>query len=746
MHALRFLALLSLFFCWITPTLAQRPDSLPGPMTEDLDPNIEDLIIGTETESQVDFTYLTDRLNEWQAEPLDLNTAAREDLLLLPGMSELLYQGLRQHIENFGPLTSLYELQAVRGFDLGTIRQIQPYISVRDISATDISPGGKHPAGPGWSDIWEGMEYEFIQRGVSVLETQRGYTAPDTTFRPVLDQEGNQIGQDTSLSTRYAGNSWRSYTRFRGRYNKNVSFALVGEKDPGESFAWNPDQRQYGYDFWAGHVAISNYGALKSLVIGDYNLAVGQGITLSRGLGFGKSAQSVRGAKMPSVGLRPYSSVNENQFLRGAAATLAFGDVYVTGFFSRLRLDASVAERDTLTEEALLASGLQISGLHRTPTELANRRAILETAYGTRVEYRSPTLSIGTTHYVQQFGAPLDRVYNSYNQFDFRGDLNYLNSIDFDWVIQNFNFFGEVARSRSGGMGAVVGFMSSLAPTVDLSVVARHFDKDFHSNKAYVFAERPTAAQNETGLYMGLRIAPNPKWTINAYFDQYRFPWNKFQTDYPSKGWEFLGQVSYKPKRGTLIYTRFRNDYKELNADVYPAGQQVSYLTFSQKQQWRLHFETRVTRDILYRTRMEFSWYQQERQRDRGFLLYQDLSWKIGYKWKLTGRYAIFDVSDYDARIYAYENDVLGFFSIPPYYNKGNRYYLILNYKPTRQLQFWVRISQTRLREIGELQRPPFVDAAPPGETYMVYQQGTGLNEIYTPTRTDLKLQVMWKF
>ena len=84
-------------------------------------------------------------------------------------------------------------------------------------------------------------------------------------------------------------------------------------------------------------------------------------------------------------------------------------------------------------------------------------------------------------------------------------------------------------------MGASVGFMSSLAPTVDLAVVARHFDKDFHSNKAYVFAERPIAAQNETGLYLGLRVAPNPRWTVNAFFDQYRFPWNKFQTDFPSR-------------------------------------------------------------------------------------------------------------------------------------------------------------------------------------------------------------------
>ncbi|MEM9984534.1 MAG: hypothetical protein AAF804_05500 [Bacteroidota bacterium] len=726
---------------------AQVPDSISiESQTENIDQNIEDLIIGTETDEQVDFTYLTDQLEAWATKPLDLNQAEREDLLLLPSMTDLLYAALRRHIAEFGALTSLYELQAVQGFDLAVIRQIQPYITVRDIAATDLSPGATHPTGPSFREVSEGLEFELIQRFVTITETQRGYTDPDTSFREILDQEGNAVGFDTLLSTRFAGSPWRSYTRLRARYGKNVSLALVGEKDPGEAFRWDPDNRLYGYDFLAGHFALANYGHLKSLVIGDYNLAVGQGLTLSRGLGFGKSAQSVAGVKMPSIGLRPYASVNENQLFRGAAATLAWGRVYVTGFYSRIRLDASVSDRDTLSNEALLASGLQLSGLHRTPSELANRRSVLETSYGARVEYRGPTLTLGSTHYVQRFATPLFRPFNAYNQFDFRGDLNYLNALDFDWVYQNFNFFGEVARSRSGGWGAIGGLMSSLAPTVDFSLVARHFDRDFHSNKAYVFAERPTAAQNETGVYLGLKIAPNPKWTLNAYLDQYRFPWNRFQADFPSTGWEFLGQLQYKPKRGTLIYTRYRSDNREVNADEIREGQQVNFLVPTRRQQWRLHFETRLTRDVLYRTRMEFSWYRQESQRERGFLLYQDLAWKIGYQWKLTARYAIFDVSDFDARIYAYENDVLGFFTIPPYFNRGSRYYLIVNFKATRRLQFWFRLAQTRLREIAELDRPPFLSEIPDGESWLRYSQGSGLNEINAPNRTELKFQVMWKF
>ena len=67
-------------------------------------------------------------------------------------------------------------------------------------------------------------------------------------------------------------------------------------------------------------------------------------------------------------------------------------------------------------------------------------------------------------------------------------------------------------------------------------------------------------------------------------------------------------------------------------------------------------------------------------------MLYQDISWEMTQKVKITARYAIFDIPDYDARIYAYENDILGYFSIPPYFGTGSRYYAVLKYSPTKVL------------------------------------------------------------
>ncbi|MCI4670418.1 MAG: helix-hairpin-helix domain-containing protein [Bacteroidia bacterium] len=746
---------LLIFFLVLTHIAFSQIDST-GKEIDDINTDIEDFIIGQEVDDQVDYTYLTDFLEEVAKKPLDLNTASKEDLLRLPGMNAILFNQLQSHIKKFGKLTSIYELQAVPGYSLARIRAIQNYVTVRSAGAKDISPNAKFTQGPPVKEVIEGLEMEFIQRFVWIAEEQRGYTPPDTTFKDITDDTGLVIGQDTSLSSRYAGSPFRSYTRLRARYGKNFSFAVTGEKDPGETFEWNPDNRYYGYDFLSGHVAIGGYGPIEQLVIGDYNLQLGQGMVLSRGLGFGKGSSVINSVKQPNRGLIPYSSVNENQLLRGAAVQLGYNDFHFTTFFSRIRLDAVLALDDALADSTIdldifdpvlsASNNLQTSGLHRTASELANRRSILETSYGGRLEYKTPTLTIGTTHYIQQFGSVLSQAVNEFNQFNFRGDQNYVNGLDFDWVYQNFNFFGEVARSKSGGLGLSGGFMASLSPTVDLSLLARHYEVDFHSLKGYVFAERPTALSNETGLYLGLRIAPNPKWTWNTYVDQFYYPWNSFRASFPARGWEFLTQLEYKPKRGSLVYVRLRSDNKQRNASVFPPGQKLDYLINTQRNTLRIHFQSNINRNINYKARIEGSLYTQgDEERHTGILVYQDLVWKIGYKLKLTGRYALFNAEDFDARIYAYENDVLGFFSIPAYSGQGSRYYGILNWKATRRLEFWFRVAQTRLRNVCTLARDPFTNE-PSADGSQLCQIGTGLNQINSDRRTEFKFQLRYKF
>lgn len=731
------------FFISIQP-LAGQTDTLG---LESVDQTIEDAISNTETEDQVDFTFLLDELEELKRHPVDLNRAPREEILRVPGLDELKVAALIRHTREFGALLTVYELQAVEGYNLELIRSILPYITIQPGAAEDMNTRRQYAKGPSFKEVMQGLKGELLTRTVFLLEDQRGYTDPDTTFKTITNIGGDSTGLDTSLSSRYAGPDYAAYSRLRLRYGQYVSVAVTAERDRGEAWRWDPKNQFYGFDYLSGHIAIAKYGNLRSLVVGDYTMQFGQGLSLSRGLGFGKGADAVRTVKQPGIGIRPYASVNENQFQRGAAATYAFGNLHVTGFGSRVRLDGSVQLTDTLTEEADAIGAIQLGGLHRTPNELANRRSIAETMFGGRAEWKDRSFSVGATWYRQQFSADLSPVLRADNQFAFQGNRNEILSFDWDWVFRNINFFGEMARSRSGGIAGTAGILASLSSTFDLAISARSFDADYHSFKSYVFAERPTAARNERGLYIGFDIKPNPRWNITGYFDQYYFPVNKFQSFYPSTGNEQLLQIEYKPNRRTRAYIRLRADNKEVNARETDPGVRLEQLIPTRRLQGRFHIQTKVSGKITLRSRVELSDWLRGRpdaaeERAQGFLLYQDVAWKPGFKFRFTGRFAIFDAPDYDARIYAYENDILGFFSIPPYFGQGTRVYGIIQYSPFRNIDIWVRYARTTRRDL-ELDGTGYFNGGN-GDAFTVF--GSGLEQHAGPSRDEVKLQVRLKF
>ena len=214
---------------------------------------VEDLFQNIDSEDQVDYSYISDQLEAYLLKGLNLNTASREELLFLPGMDDILVSRLQEHIKKYGKLASIYELQTIAGFRPEIIRQIFPYVSVQEVGIKNTGSSLEHAKGPTLDEVGRNLKFEFIQRMVWIPEEQRGFTDPDTTFRDIIDENGEPVGVDTSLSSRYTGSPYRVYSRFQARYNPCVSVALVGEKDAGEQFEWNPAEKKYGYDFLSGH-------------------------------------------------------------------------------------------------------------------------------------------------------------------------------------------------------------------------------------------------------------------------------------------------------------------------------------------------------------------------------------------------------------------------------------------------------------------------------------------------------------
>ncbi len=316
---------------------------------------------------------------------------------------------------------------------------------------------------------------------------------------------------------------------------------------------------------------------------------------------------------------------------------------------------------------------------------------------------------------------PQDRLDNI---FSFRGSTLLNNSIDYTYIFRNFYFFGEFAVSDNSAIASVNGVMISLDRKIDLAILHRRLPVDYHALNPAVFAEGSDAA-NENGLYIGTKIYPSKSWIIDAYIDIWKNPWLKFNVGAPSTGQEFLGKIQYSIKRKLDIYVQYRNETKAQNVasddNIQKVGEQ-------NRQQLRIHFAHKLNKRLELRNRAEWSLFKGANEvESRGFMIYQDVLYKpIEFPISFTGRLAYFDTKDYNSRIYAFENDLLYSFSIPPYYFKGTRWYLNLRGRINRNIMFEAGISQTILANQKSI--------------------GSGLDQINDNSKTEIKAQVKISF
>ncbi|MDB5253262.1 MAG: hypothetical protein JWP27_2431, partial [Flaviaesturariibacter sp.] len=75
--------------------------------------------------------YLDD-LRRLHRRPLAINSASAEDWQVFRVLTALQIQSLMRYREALGDLVSVYELQAVPGWDVATVRQLLPYLVLTD--------------------------------------------------------------------------------------------------------------------------------------------------------------------------------------------------------------------------------------------------------------------------------------------------------------------------------------------------------------------------------------------------------------------------------------------------------------------------------------------------------------------------------------------------------------------------------------------------------------------------------------
>jgi hypothetical protein len=655
--------------------------------------------IAERSEEELDYTGLLEDMFYFLEYPLNINYASFDEMKRIFFLTDLQIHKIIEYRNVYGLFVTIYELQAVEGFDRDLIELLEPFIRVSPEKQTfRLRP----------KNILKYGRHDLFLRYSRVLEEQAGY------------RELSDSAKAESPGSYYLGSPDRLYMRYGLNYYNRFRIGLTAEKDPGEEFF--KGSQSSGFDFYSGFVYASDLGIIEEIVVGDYQLEFGQGLTLWTGLSFGKSPDAVSVVKNQRR-LRPNTSVNENLYMRGTAVTVDLSNFKVTGFYSSKKIDGNIGETDTISQEIQFVTSLQETGYHRTNSEVANKNAVHETIFGGNVRYRKNRFQLGATAFKTQYDTPLELPGQLYQKFNFQGDENLNYGLDMNFIVNRFNVFAEVSGSENGGMAYLTGFQAALHPSVALSVFYRNYGIDYQNLYSNAIGESSNN-QNESGLYAGILVYLHSNWTFRGYADVFSSPWLKYRVNFPSHGQEYMAQLEYHPGYRLDMYLRYRTKQKQLNQ---PGDQNMTRAGETQKESFRFHISYRALPAITLKNRIEFSRYQQFDEDFRnGFMMYQDILFRPSDRpYSLTLRYAVFNTESYDERIYAYENDVLYAFSIPAYFYNGSRFYVLMKYDLGSRMDLWFRFAQTFYSDRQKT--------------------GSGLTEIDSNTRSEVKVQLRIK-
>lgn len=670
---------------------------------EIIEQRVEYLVDNAE-ESDVDYTTIFEQLSFFYDRPLNLNRANLVELQELSLFTDFQINNLLSHIEENGKLMTLEELQTIEGFDKSTIQFILPFVKVTsNVDSPQLT----------FNELLKNGTNQLFVRYQQIIEEKKGFS----------DISDSALAEKPN--SRYLGNEARIYTRYKYNYGNHLSVGITAEKDPGEDF-FNGTQKN-GFDFYSAHFFLKNQGKIKQLALGDYQAQFGQGLTFWSGLAFGKSAD-VMSVKRSAIGLKPYTSVDENLFMRGVGLALKFDNIEVTTFYSRNKVDANIDYSDStlVQEEVLSVTSIQQTGFHRTINELEDKDAITKQTMGGHIAYVTRKLNVGFTGVVNEINAQFNPNLQVYNQFRNTKSEQTNLGIDYNWVYKNFNFFGEYSQSLEAGKAIVSGALINLDSRLALSVLYRNYDRDFTPIASAGIGEN-SVNENEKGLYFGIVAKPLSKFTISAYYDQFVFPWLKYQINAPSNGYQYLTQLTYKPSKKLEMYVRVKERRKGENTDI-DLTEGIDYTVYRKQTNYRYNLSYQVSPSIKLKSRVELiNSHLEETPTEVGYLIYQDVIYQaLNSPFSFSFRYGIFDTDSYNARIYAYENDVLYAFSIPAYYNRGTRTYLTVRYKIRRGLDVWLRYGLTYYDNVDVI--------------------SSGLEEIQGNTKSEIKAQLRFKF
>lgn len=654
------------------------------------------LLVEEMAENGLDAAQWEERLSELAINPVSLNEASQEMLESLPMLNADQVENLSYYLYRYGPIAHLSELMLVEGMTAETMRWLRPFVCIEARSETPLVV-------PPMKKAWQFGKQEIRCTMGATLQEKAGYD--------VLPNDS---------SDRYVGDPIHGSIRYGFDYKGQLQWGLVVEKDPGERW-WN--SHQSGVDYSSFHFLAKDPKSRNMCLFGDYNVRFGQGLVCGNAFSLGKNTSGIVPEQTGAALSRHFSS-SESHFFRGVAVRIALLPFLLQGkkrfgmelctFVSKRTLDASVQDG--------FYTSISETGLHRTETEMEMEKRLKQSVVGGHLGIRWIYMKCGLTALTWQTDASATGSNDLWNMFQNKGKLGGNISADWRMLYKDVLVFGEAALDQNGHHAFLTGTSFRPYPRMSISMLGRSYSPAYQAVFSNAFSEG-TSTSNEQGFFTSMDMQLAKRLRLAGYVDVFRSPWLNYAVRTPSYGQDVAVEISSTIGRNGSIKLLIKNKVKEkqdsdTDYPTYPSrpGSKSSIrLQINQKQGiWSMK-TVLFTNDFQYKN-----------ANTNGIAIAQDLGVETRDKRLSMLLHAVlFQTEEWENRIYLWEKDVPGAFSMPMLYGRGCRLAFFMKYE-IRNLRIQFKLS----------------DAVQPGMEAL----GDGLERISGNRKTEARLQLGWKF
>lgn len=641
-----------------------------------------------QTEYSADENEVLEILNFYLENKINVNDTTSKELLNLFFVQEKHLNAIRAYVQQQGQMLSLSELTFISVIDSVTLQLLYPFVVAepvedgKSVAIKDMLTLGKHTVVLGTK---------------TTLEIKKGY-----------------------IDSSYLGDSFRYYFRYNYKYKDNLFFSFSGDKDAGEELFGQ--SQKLGFDHYGVTFMLKNVGRVQKLAVGNYNIQLGQGLTMWTGSGMKFTVDGNIKKYAPVV--KAVSPFAEHDFLKGGALQVALGKhTSMAAFVSYKKRDAT--NMTVANNGQNVFQSFYTSGYHRTEKELQKKDLVGETVTGGSLQYNNTNFTLGINGYYQHLDAILSPKEYFYNCYYFSGSNNMSVGVDASYLFRNILLFAESAFDGEGKNASIAGAQLWAGNDVSLSVYYRNYGKDYQNMYSNGLGQN-SDSRNENGLAAVFNFKLPWDIRVVASADVFEMPWLRYQVYSPTNGMDCRLKLTKNIFKHTSLVVQYRCKESTANASSEQNHVPITEQTLLQQLQLKINYlpDSRWS----FSTRAIYSRFTPAMVGNTGgVLVYQEVCYHSDRRpLSLVARCAYFNIADYDARIYTYERDLLYEFSTPAFYGKGIRMYLLMDWEVAKNLRLALRYS---------------ISYYPENVTI-----GSGLEMIDANHKQEIKLQLRYGF